>query len=227
MSDGSKWPENLEQAAALLRKLPVADAPDWLLALAARPEYRYKPDDSAWVSAAEQFASSQPDLLLTFLTALRPIPVDRKQRTLDAVGAVLAIGLVAQPTLAACRAAISEADEAPRRRSIYCRDRAPADIDAVLSALVLDALGCADASRSAACTVVVKREESFVPGDVNQPERHHQWVTVSGTRGRETKLTVGASVGEYEMWFDVEAVPDERDRILAKLWRTFGRPALV
>lgn len=255
MSDGSKWPQDLEQAAALLRELPIDDAPGWWLGLAdhRRAERGDMREDWAWVWAAEVIATFHPERLLPFLTALRPIAISRKQRTLDTVGERLAVGLVDKPTLADCRAAIAEPDEAPRRRSIFGKSPAPPDVDTTLVAVVLDALGCANDSlsrtetatgpeldrshtagpqhrvvtsrlRSATCTVQVERTEEFMPGDVNQPAMESREVSVSGTRGG-TKLTVAARVGASDVWFDVEAVADERDRILAKLWRAFGRPA--
>jgi hypothetical protein len=256
VSDGPQWPQDLEQAAALLREVPIDDAPEWFLALAERRRVASGGvrEDWAWVWAAEVIASFHPERLLPFLTALRPIPVDRKQRALDTVGERLAVGLVEQPTLAECRAAISEADEAPRRRSIFSKSPAPPDVDATLVAVVLDALGCAEESlsrtpetatgpeldrtdsagpqhrvvtsrlQSATCTVQVERTEEFVPGDVNQPASESHEVSVNGRRGG-TKLTVKARVGVRDLWFDVEAVSDERDRILAKLWRAFGRPS--
>jgi hypothetical protein len=258
VSDGPDWPQDLEQAAALLREVPLDDAPGWWLALADRRrtgDVRY---DWAWKWAAEVIAACHPERLLPFLTALRSIPVDRKQLTLDAVGERLAVGWVEQPTLAACRSAIAEPDEAPRRRTIFSTGAAPPNIDTALIAVVLDALGCADESlsrtsesgpgrefaspgfdetadviqhrvvtsrwHSASCTVHVERTETRFPGDVNQPARELQEVWVSGTRRGEASLTMHARIGDSNIEIDVEAAPDERDRMLATFWRAFGRP---
>jgi hypothetical protein len=243
----------LEQAAALLRAVPIDHAPAWWLALADGRREGDPRSDWAWKWAAEVIASFHPERLLPFLTALRTIPVDRKQHTLDAVGERLAIGSVEQPTLAACRAAIAEADEAPRRRTVFGTAPAPPDVEVTLIAFVLDALGCAEESpsrtsettsgpdrddtayvdqrrvvtsrwRSASCQGRVERTETFFPGDVNQPAHESREVSVSGTRRDEASLTVHARVGDSNLQIDVEAGSDERDRILAKFWRAFGRP---
>ena len=206
--------EDLAPAAALLRELRLEDAPAWWLALADRR--RGDPEDWAWVWAAEVIATFHPGHLLPFLTALRPIGVSRKQRALDTVGERLAVGLVEQPTLAACRAAIAEADEAPRRRSIFCTAPMTAGIDATLVAVVRDALG-------STCTAEVERTDEVFPGDVNQPAVESHEVSVRGTRGATT-LTVTAREGVSDLWVDVEAAAGERDRILATLWRAFARP---
>ncbi|MBA3459855.1 MAG: hypothetical protein H0T46_07830 [Deltaproteobacteria bacterium] len=258
MSEGPEWAEHLKRAAALLRALPGHETPPWAVVLAERRidegEARY---DWEWVWGAERIAASHPERLLTYLTALRSIADERKKPLLDRVGVILAVALVEQPTLAECRAAIDEPDEAPRTRTLWCRSPAPPDFDTALLAFVHDALGCAHESlrrtqdkatspeldrtphtassaercrvassrwTSASCTIDVEREESFFPGDVNEPARDHAKVSVSGARRSEAKLAVRVVVDDANMSFDVDAVPDERDRILTKLWRAYGRP---
>jgi hypothetical protein len=251
----AKWPEDPEQEAILLRELPVADPAGWVIAIAeGRTEESDVIYDWAWAWAAKRVASSRPELLLAFLTALRPIALEVKRRALDDVGETLAIALLERPTLAECRAAIGEADAAPRTRRIFHKVDSPPDVDATLVAFVLDALGCAAeplvrrpdtatgpeldrtphsnkfgqsrlvTSRlsSPSCTVVVERDEEFFPGDVNEPAREWTRFSVCGTRGDEAKVTVRAHVGVRDMWIDVDAAPDERDRILAMFWRAFA-----
>ena len=73
------------------------------------------------------------------------------------------------------------------------------------------------------CTVVVERTETFFPSDVNSPAYESLEVSVSGARGGEATLTLHARIGDSDLRFDIDAAPDERDRILAKLWRAYAR----
>ncbi len=253
MIDGPQWPKELEQAAALLRAVPLTDPPDWWIGLTRGGDVR---DEWAWVWAAEVLAAFHVELLLPYLKALRSLALERKQHTLDRVGERLAIERFERPTLSDCRAAIAEPDEAPRRRSVYTDERrtpVSANIDTELTAFVVDALGCAEESlsrtsekttgweefdetaytdqdrvvtsrwESATCTVEVVRTETYFPSDVNSPARESLEISVSGARRGGARLTMHARIGDRTIGFDVDTAPDERDRILATVWRAYGR----
>jgi hypothetical protein len=75
---------------------------------------------------------------------------------------------------------------------------------------------------SATCSVRVERAYSYFPGDVNEPMRASEWVTVHGARQGGATVTVRAGVGERALRIEVDGTPEERDRIVAAVQGAFA-----
>ena len=74
------------------------------------------------------------------------------------------------------------------------------------------------------CTIRFEWENTWFPGDVNEPERESDYAVIVATRrDRPASIRFSASIGDREMYVIVDAPPDERDQILTKLWRAFAR----
>jgi hypothetical protein len=227
-----KWAQNeaeARQVAVLVKRLATEEGPAAMKAIAVYEPaslieiatlvaglggYDY---DYQWRYAAELIGFFHPDRVLALLTALRGVPREVKLVTLDSAGQSIALAKVERPTLAECREAIGEPDEQPRRRKIDCRAPATRDIVAALVAGVADALGCAKEA------VKSEHQSSYTPADVNNPESSWESFRVTGQRG-STSVSLAIGVGDSDLSVHVDAAPDERDRILVKLWRTFGKP---
>jgi hypothetical protein len=216
--------------------------PAWLLEVA-RAGLGDERAQYGWQRAAEVIASAHPEMLLAFLTALRGLPDDLKHGALDRVGLVLAVASTPRPTLAECRAAIDAEAVSKRAARFDVKDAARSDIDEVLIVRVLEAIGWTGdpavvvaAARTKPWTTETRtwesgdftledvREFEYQPQDVNSPEWSMEFIRVRGARRGGPTLMLGVRVGEREMGYEIDAGPDDRDRILETLWRTLGRP---
>lgn len=75
------------------------------------------------------------------------------------------------------------------------------------------------------CTIEIKQTATYFPGDVNEPASSSHWSEVKGARRDQSRaVTMGARIGEHELWILVDAQAKERDQIHTVFWRAFGLP---